>query len=70
MKSSKRTSPGWTGGKVFIGIASLVIIDNLNISGSALRPGKANAPLIIDTNTVLPGMIAMQFFQSSAEWRE
>jgi hypothetical protein len=49
-------------------IASLVIIDNLNIRGAAYaaRPFKANPPLIIDANAESTKAIALQSFEPVA----
>jgi hypothetical protein len=41
---------------------------DLNVCWSSLGPAKANAPLIIDANTVLAVAVAFQFFQAIA-WR-
>jgi hypothetical protein len=43
-----------------------VVIHDLNVCWSSLGPSKANAPLIIDANTVLAGAVAFQFFQAIA----
>lgn len=37
-----------------------MIIDDFNILGACFRPAKADAPLIVDTNTVLPGTLALE----------
>ena len=42
----------------------LVIIHDLNLIGVTLQPDKTNAPLLINTNAVLPFPIALQCFQS------
>jgi hypothetical protein len=49
-------------------IASLVIIDNLNIRGAAraARPFKADSPLFIDANAELASAIALQGFEPTA----
>ena len=41
-----------------------MIIHDLNIERITLNPGKADPPLIIDTNTVLPLPISLQSFQT------
>src|SRR6266850_3707086 len=40
-----------------------MIIHDLDIVRITLRPGKADPPLVIDTNTVLPLPITLQSFQ-------
>jgi hypothetical protein len=37
-----------------------VVIDNLNLSGSKFSPDKADAPLVIDSDTVLALPIFLQ----------
>jgi len=45
-----------------------VIIDDLHIARSIVRPYKANAILSIDPNAVLSSPIAAQRFQAIAGW--
>ena len=45
-----------------------MIINNLDVSGFVIYPFKANAPLIVDANTVLPGPVAFELLQVVA-WR-
>ncbi len=45
-----------------------MIIDDLHIFGASFCPPKANAPLIIDTNAVLPGSLAFEGFKAIARW--
>jgi len=40
-----------------------VVIDNLHIVGIPVAPDKADAPLIVDANTVLPCSVAFKRFQ-------
>ncbi len=40
-----------------------VVVNDLNIRGSNFSPDEADAPLIIDADTVLPLPIALQCFQ-------
>jgi hypothetical protein len=40
-----------------------VVIDNLHIVGIPVTPDKADAPLIIDANAVLPFSVAFKRFQ-------
>jgi hypothetical protein len=40
-----------------------MVIGNFNVSRVAILPDKANAPLIVYANAVLPGSVATQFFQ-------
>jgi hypothetical protein len=42
----------------------LVIIDDRNLVGIAILPAKADAPLLVHTNTVLAGSITPQLLQS------
>jgi hypothetical protein len=43
---------------------STVVIHNLNALRFAIGPPKANTPLVIDPNAVLPGAVAGEFLQS------
>ena len=43
-----------------------MIIDDLDIVGTMVRPDEANPPLIVDTNAVLPQSVAAQSLQSVA----
>jgi hypothetical protein len=47
-------------------VFSLMIIDKLNLFGSAFRPYKAQAPLIVDTDGTSPFPVAFQGFQPVA----
>jgi hypothetical protein len=40
-----------------------MVIDNLHIVGIPVAPDKADAPLIVDANTVLPFSVAFKRFQ-------
>jgi hypothetical protein len=42
----------------------LMIVHNLNVQSIPLVPPKAHTPLIVDSNAVLPGAVAGEFFQS------
>ena len=42
----------------------LVIVDDLNLVGIAIPPAKADAPLLVNANTVLAGSIAPELLQS------
>jgi DNA-binding response OmpR family regulator len=58
MKSSRRISPGWTGGTNTSGLLIftapfLMIIDDFHIVAMAITPNKTDSPLIIDPNRVL-----------------
>ena len=46
-----------------------VIIDNFYFVRMAIVPSKADAPLIVNANAVLPGAIAFQSFQAISRWR-
>lgn len=41
----------------------LVIIDNVDVMGIVGFPPEANAPLLVDTNTMLTGSITTQCFE-------
>jgi hypothetical protein len=45
-----------------------VVINDFNVFGTRIRPTKAQAPLIIDTNTVLARFLSFQRFEAIA-WR-
>src|SRR6185436_4333699 len=64
--SSRSISPGCIGGSVatiFICRASSVIVHDLNIGRSVVRPTEADAPLIIDPDRVLALPIPLQGFK-------
>ncbi len=43
-----------------------MIIDDLNIMNVSVMPGKANPPLVVDANTVLPFALPVQRFEMVA----
>jgi len=45
-----------------------VIVYDLNVVGIAISPRETDAPLIIDSNTVLAGPIAAEFFKAIGWW--
>jgi hypothetical protein len=45
-----------------------MIINNFDMIGIAVFPTKTNAPLVVNTNTVLSGTIPLQPFQP-VSWR-
>lgn len=47
-------------------MAGLVVIDDLNIVGILSVPTKAEAPLVVDANAVLPATVALEGFQAIA----
>ena len=47
-------------------MASLVIIHDFYIVGIATTPDKADTPLVVDANAMLPFPIASQYFQMIA----
>src|SRR5579885_340599 len=53
-KSSRSTSPGCAGGKSAIVQISSMVVDDFDVVGVALAPAKANAPLIVDMDAMLP----------------
>jgi hypothetical protein len=46
---------------------SSVVIHYLYVFGASFRPAKADAPLIIDANAVLPEAVALQCFKAIAQ---
>ena len=42
----------------------LVVINDLYVSSVAIIPNKANTPLLIDTDAVLPRTDALKFFKT------
>src|SRR5436190_14982402 len=70
IRSSRRTSPGCTGGRrrLFAMVAPqmLVIVDDLHDLRVAVFPDEADAVLIVDPDTVLSASIARQGFQPVA----
>src|SRR5437588_12688305 len=72
MKSSRRISPGCTGGisvsVLFIFSSSLVIVDDFHVVAMTFAPDKADAPLIIDSDRVLSFPISSQGLQL-VPWR-
>src|SRR3546814_14508882 len=68
--SSRRISPGWIGRMPFLDIRNSisVVIDDLDVPRPIFIPDKADAPLIINADAVLPGSISLECFQSVA-WR-
>jgi uncharacterized protein YcnI len=45
-----------------------MVINNFNLLGMAIDPNKANAPLVVDADAVLPSTVAAQSFQPVAGW--
>jgi len=45
-----------------------MVVNDLHVIGIAIFPAKADAPLIIDANTVLPGAIPVKLLQPIAGW--
>jgi hypothetical protein len=46
--------------------SSSVVVNDLDVPGRPFPPFETNAPLIVDTNTVLPAPIAVQGFEAIA----
>jgi hypothetical protein len=46
-----------------------MVVDNLNVKRIGVKPAKADAPLVVDPNTMLPSPIACQGFQMIARNR-
>src|SRR5262249_52510796 len=57
-KSSRRTSPGWAGGKSATSQISSMIVDDLDIVGVGVTPAKANAPRVYRTAST-PGQVVV-----------
>lgn len=50
-RSSARISPGWTGGMAAVVIVPpSLVVDDLNVLGTGVGPGEADAPLVVDTD--------------------
>jgi hypothetical protein len=45
-----------------------MVIHDLNIFGTPCLPIKADAPLIVDTNAVLPGTVAFEHLKTISGW--
>src|SRR5262245_8754500 len=58
-KSSRSTSPGGTGSISRIA-SPLVIVDDLHFVSVTRKATEADAPLVIDSNAVLTGPVALQ----------
>src|SRR5690242_9525608 len=71
-KSSRRISPGWTGGRLLTGrrlmtySSGSVVIDDFDFVRSVFAPDETQAELVVDTDAVATGKIAFQRFQSIA----
>jgi hypothetical protein len=63
----------WVDGRKIIfrihGFTSSVIIDNLDIVGTSVFKSETDAPLVVDTDTLLPGSVSAQGFQAIG-WRQ
>ena len=66
--SSISTSPGWIGGMVVAVVTSFlsVVVDQFDIFGASVGPLEADPPLLVDTNAVRAGAVALQLFESIA----
>src|SRR5699024_4646695 len=62
MKSSMSTSPGWIGG-IFS-----VVVNDLHLLWSGVGPHEADPPLVVDSDAVLTGPIALERFESVTGW--
>ena len=64
MKSSSRISPGWIGSSRLVTIlAPSVRVGDLNVEGISITPNKADSPLVVDPDAVLPFAVPFQFLQ-------
>src|SRR6478609_9481390 len=61
--SVNRISPGWVGAKSAIGFSCLVVVNKLDVAGTAGTPGEADPPLVVDADAVLAGADSTQFLQ-------
>jgi hypothetical protein len=41
-----------------------VVVDYFNVGGSVCSPGRTESPLLVDADTVLPGPVAFERFES------
>src|SRR5699024_8785712 len=62
MKSSMRTSPGW------IGVILSVVVNDLHLLRSGVRPYETYPPLVVDPDAVLPNPITFESFEPVAGW--
>lgn len=49
-------------------LTSVVIVHDLDIACSIIRPYKADAISVVDPNAVLSSAIALEYFQTIAGW--
>jgi hypothetical protein len=49
-------------------LSFLVVVDELDVSGTGGAPGEADPPLVVYTNAVLAGAAAAELFQPVAGW--
>src|SRR5258708_15327671 len=63
MNSSRRISPGWIGISFLAISRSLVIVHDFDCVNVAVSPLKANTPLIVDADAVLPPPVPLQALQ-------
>lgn len=49
-------------------IGGLVVISNFYLASVPSFPKKADTPLVIDANAMLPGPVALEHFQTIAGW--
>jgi hypothetical protein len=45
-----------------------VVVDNFNFKGIVFMPFETNAPLVVNTDSVLAGPLSAQFFQPIGGW--
>lgn len=64
-KSSRRTSPGGTGGR-FFGLRASVVVDDLDVVRVAFTPSEAEAPSIVETDAVVTLTRAPRFLEAIA----
>lgn len=57
MKSSIRTSLGW------IGAVLSVVVNDLHLLRSGVRPPEADSPLVVGPDAVLPGSVTLERFE-------
>src|SRR5690625_7730874 len=62
MKSSMRTSPGW------IGSILSVVVNDLHLLRSGVRPHEADPPLVVDPDAVLSGPVTLERFEPITGW--
>ena len=64
---SARCSPGWVGSGVVIAFL-LVVVGEFDLHCAPVRPDKTDAPLVVDSDAVLPLPVPAQGFKPVGGW--